>query len=68
MGGGGLGDRQSKYQKTGGGARWFENVIGQKWQLIITNYGCPKQNFFAPYLDIVDTGATITSNKISKAN
>ena len=69
VGGGGGGWVTDKLNiKNGGGARWFENVIGQKWQLIITNYGCPKQNFFAPYLDIVDTGATITSNKISKAN
>ena len=34
----------------------------------ITSYACPEQNFFAPYLDIVDTGATITLNKIRKAN
>ena len=46
----------------------LKNVIGQKWQPVITNYGCPKQNFLAPCLDIVDTGATITSNKIRKAN
>ena len=35
---------------------------------VITNYRCLKQNFFAPYLDIIDTGATITLNKIKKAN
>ena len=46
----------------------LKNVLGQKWQPVITNYGCPKQNFLAPYLDIVDTGATITLNKIRKAN
>ena len=51
--------------KRGGG---LKNVLGQKWQPVITNYGCPKQNFLAPYLDIVDTGATITLNKIRKAN
>ena len=43
-------------------------VLDQKWQTVITNYGCPKQNFFAPYLDIVDTGATITLNKVRKVN
>ena len=48
--------------------RGLKNVFGQKWQLVITNYGCPKQNIFAPYLDIVDTGAAITFNKIRKAN
>ena len=46
----------------------LKNVLSQKWQPVITNYGCPKQNFLAPYLDIVDTGATITLNKIRKAN
>ena len=35
---------------------------------VITNYRCLKQNSFAPYLDIIDTGATITLNKIKKAN
>ena len=35
---------------------------------LITNYGCPKPNFFAPYLDKVDTGANITLNEIRKAN
>ena len=38
------------------------------WQPVITNYGCLKQNYFAPYLDIVDTGATIAMSKIRKAN
>ena len=42
-----------------GGIR-LKNVLGQKWQPVITNYGCPEQNFFAPYLDMVDTGATGT--------
>ena len=46
----------------------LKNVLGQKWQPVITNYGCPKQNIFVAYLDIVDTGATITLNKIRKAN
>ena len=32
--------------KKGGGG--LKNVVGQKWQPVITNYGCPKQNFFAP--------------------
>ena len=32
------------------------------------NYECQKQNYFVPYLDIVDTGATITLSKIRKAN
>ena len=50
-----------------GGVR-LKNVLSHKWQPVITNYECPKQNFFAPYLDIVDTGATITLNKIRKAN
>ena len=49
-----------------GGGRCLKNVLSQKWQPVITNYGCPK--FFVPYLDIVDTGATITLNKIRKAN
>ena len=48
----------------GGGG--LKNVLGQKWQPVIANYGCPKQNF-VPYLDIADTGATITLNKIRKA-
>ena len=26
----------------------LKNVLGQKWQPVITNYGCPKQNFLAP--------------------
>ena len=30
----------------------LKNVLGQKWQLVIANYGCPKQNVFAPYLNI----------------
>ena len=34
----------------------------------IKNYECPKCNAFSPYLDIVDAGATITMNKITKAN
>ena len=46
----------------------LKNVLGQKGQHVISNYGCPKQNFFVSYLDIVDTGATITLNKIRKAN
>ena len=50
-----------------GGVR-LKNVLSHKWQPVITNYGCPKQNFFAPYLDIVDTGATIALNKIRRAN
>ena len=66
IGEGGGSDRQPKYQKTGEVGP--KNVLGQKWQPVITNYGCPKQNFFAPYLDIVDTGATITLNKIRKTN
>ena len=32
-------------QIKGGG---LKNVLGQKWQPVISNYGCPKQNFFAP--------------------
>ena len=32
------------------------------------NCECPKQNYFVPYQDIVDTGATITLSKIRKAN
>ena len=51
--------------KRGGG---LENLLSQKWQLVITSYGCPKQNFFAPYLNTVDTGVTITLKKIRKAN
>ena len=43
-------------------------VLDQKWQAVITNYGCPKQNFFAPYPETVDTGATITLNKVRKVN
>ena len=50
-----------------GGSGGLKNVLGQKWQLVITSYGCPKQNVFAPYLNIVDTGAT-TLKKIRKAN
>ena len=46
----------------------LKNVLGQKSQPVITNYGCHKQNFFVPYLDIVDTETTITLNKIRKAN
>ena len=48
--------------------RGLKNVLGQKWQPVITNYGLPKQNFFALYLDLVNTGANITLNKIRKAN
>ena len=59
------GGRGSKYK--GGGSGGLKNVLGQKWQLVITSYGCPKQNVFAPYLNIVDTGAT-TLKKIRKAN
>ena len=43
-------------------------VLDQKWQTVFTNYGCPKQNFFAPYPETVDTGATITLNKVRKVN
>ena len=46
----------------------LKNVLGQKLQPVITNYGFPKQNVFALYLDVVNTGATITLNKIRKAN
>ena len=53
----------------GWGGGGLKNILGQKGQQpVVTNYGCPKQNFFVPYLDIVDTGATITLNKIRKAN
>ena len=41
--------------------KFLKNILGQKWQPVITNYRCPKQN-------LVDTGATITLNKIRKAN
>ena len=34
---------------------------------IYPNYGCPKQNVFAPS-NIVDTGATTRLSKIRKAN
>ena len=59
------GGRRGGPNKRGDGG--LKNVLGQKWQLFITNYECPKQNVFAPYLNIVDTGAT-TLNKIRKAN
>ena len=59
MGGGDLNTREGPtdnlninkrgVQIKGGG---LKNVLGQKWQPGITNYGCPKQNFLAPYLDI----------------
>ena len=48
--------------------RGLKNVLGQKWQPVITNYELPKQNFFAPYLDVVNTGATIILKKNRKAN
>ena len=51
-----------------GGKTGLKNVLGQKWQPVITNYGCPKENFFAPYLNIVDIGATITLSKTWKTN
>ena len=43
------------------------NVNKRGWQSVVTNYGCSKQNFITPYLDINDTGATLTLNKIRKA-
>ena len=46
--------------------RGLKNVLGQKWQPVITNYGLPKQNFSAPYLDVVNTGATIILKKIER--
>ena len=49
------------------GVDGLKNVLGQKWQPIIANYECPKQNFFPPYLNVVDAGATIILNKIRKA-
>ena len=57
---------EGPYKREGG--RGLKNVLGQKWQPLSTNYGFPKQNFFAPYLDVVNTGATIILNKIRKAN
>ena len=35
--------REIQIKKGGGGSEKC-----QKWQPIITNYGCPKQNFFPP--------------------
>ena len=47
----------------------MKNIRGQNGQQpVVTNYWCPKQNFFVSDLDIVDTGATITLNKIRNAN
>ena len=47
---------------------YLKNVLGQLWQPAITNFGCPEQNFFAQYLNIVNTGPTIILNKIGEAN
>ena len=41
--------------RRGGG---LKNVLGQKWQPVISNHGCLLQNFFAQ----VEPGATITLN------
>ena len=30
------------------GGEGLKNILGQTWQPVITNYGCLKQNFFAP--------------------
>ena len=46
----------------GEGLKMFSVKNGSRY------HRCLKQNFFAPYLDIIDTGATITLNKIKKAN
>ena len=51
-------NKQGVQRKMGGGG--LKNVLGQKWQPVITNYGSHKQKFFVPYLDIIDTRATIT--------
>ena len=48
-------------KERGGGGGGLKNILGQKWQPVITNYRCPK-------LNLIDTGATITLNKIRKAN
>ena len=44
---GGLTDNLNINKRTGGGGRGggLKNILGQKWQPVITNYTCPKQNF-----------------------
>ena len=58
-GGGGLTDNQNINELEPGPNKkgWgLKNLLGRKWQPVITNYGCPKQNLFAPsvkeYLNI----------------
>ena len=49
VGGSGWATDNLNINKRGGSnkRRDLKNVLGQKWQTVITNYGCPKQNFFA---------------------
>ena len=47
----GLTDNQNISEREGGPNKkgWgLKNVLSRKWQPVITNYGCPKQNIFAP--------------------
>ena len=58
-GGGDLTDNQNINEREPGPNKkgWgLKNLLSRKWQPVITNYGCPKQNLFAPsvkeYLNI----------------